>query len=161
MIRNATRSPIALLIFAPLVGLVACGVLELPDGWEEAVPATDFESIEQGAADYDDPELGAVYISGNVDRLEVSHLASFPCTESLEGFQRVEGTQVDLLIQPMDLHPNAVAGSDCAVDIDFAILDLDEGTYHVSLYRRDNDQVDPDMELQLVGEGDSILGFAE
>ncbi len=161
MIRYVTDSPIALLVFAPLVGLVACGTLELPDGWEDAEPASEFESIEQGEADYDDPELGTVHISGNVDRLEVSTLASFPCSDSVEGFQLVDGTQVDLLIQPTDLHPDAVTGSDCAMDIDFAILDLDEGTYRVSLYRRDNDQVDPDMALQLMGEGDAILGFAE
>lgn len=158
------RAPYRFLPTILLIGLgaalCACGP-ELPDGWEEAAAADEFVAEELGAADYEDPDLGAVYISGNLDRLEARYHAAFPCTEDLEGFQRVDGDTVDLLVQPTDLHPDAVAGSDCTFDIDFTLVDLDEGTYHVRMYRRDNDQVDEDLEAVLVGEGDALLGFAE
>ncbi len=148
-----------------LIGLgatmLACGSPELPEGWEDATAADEFVAEELGETDFGDPDMGAVYISGNLDRLEARYHASFPCTEELEGFQRVDGTNVDLLVQPTDLHPDAVAGSDCTFDIDFTLVDLDEGTYHVRLYRRDNDLVDEDLEAELVGEGDALLGFAE
>ena len=161
MIRTFLHSGISLFILTPALGLVACGSPDLPDGWEDALVADEFDSVEQGETDYDDPDMGAVYISGNVDRLEASYYASFPCTEDLEGFQRVDGTHVDLLVQPIDLHPDAVAGSDCTFDIDFVVVGLDEGTYHVRMYRRDNDQVDENLEAVLVGEGDAILGYSE
>ncbi len=152
---------IALFTALLTLGLVACQTAQLPEGWEDAVPADEFESEEIEATDPEDPDLDAVHISGNLDRLEASYRGSFPCTEQLEGFQQVDGTDVDLLVQPEDLHPDAVAGSDCTFDIDFVLTDLDEGTYHVRVYRRDSDQVDPDMEAVLVGEGDALLGFAE
>lgn len=141
--------------------MVACGSPELPEGWEDAAPVDEFTADELGETDYGDPEMGTVYISGNVDRLEVRYHASFPCTEDLEGFQQVDGENVNLLVQPTDLHPDAVAGSDCTFDIDFTVVGLDEGTYHVRLYRRDNELVDEDLETELVGEGDAVLGFDE
>lgn len=159
------RAPHRFFTTTLLIGLAAtmtaCGTAELPEGWEDAAIADEFVADELGQTDYGDPELGAVYISGNLDRLEVRYHASFPCTEDLEGFQRVDGENVDLLVQPTDLHPDAVAGSDCTFDIDFTLVDLDEGTYHVRVYRRDNELVDEDLETELVGEGDALLGFAE
>jgi len=138
-----------------------CGGADLPDGWEDAVEVDEFDVEEVGTTDWDDPDLGAVGILGNVDRLEVSYRAAFPCTQEVEAFQRVSGTDVDILVQPIDLHPEAVAGSDCTLEIDITVLGLDEDTYHVSLYRRDCAEVDEAMEAQLVGEGDAILGYAE
>jgi len=138
-----------------------CGGADLPDGWEGAVAVDEFDAEEVGTTDWDDPDLGAVGILGNLDRLEVSYRAAFPCTQEVEAFQMVSGTDVELLVQPIDLHPGKVAGSDCTLEIDMTVLGLDDGTYHVSLYRRDCAEVDETMEPQLVGEGDAILGFAE
>ena len=45
--------------------------------------------------------------------------------------------------------------------MDLVVVSLDEGTYHVSVFRRDNDQVDPAMEVVLVDEGDVLLGAEE
>lgn len=140
---------------------VGCGGVELPEGWEDALEVDEFDAEEIGETDYDDPDLGAVGIMGNVDRLEVSYRASFPCTQQVEAFQMVSGNDVELLVQPVDLHPDAVAGSDCTQEIAITLTGLDDGTYHVLLHRRDCDQVDEAMEIQLVGEGDAILGYAE
>ena len=149
-----------ILLVSASATLVACGS-DLPDGWDDAVTVDEFAADEIGETDWDDPELDQVHISGNLDRLEAAYLGSFPCTTALEGFQRIDGTDIDLLVQPTDLHPDAVAGSDCTFDIDFTVVGLDEGTYHVAIHRRDSDAVDETMAAVLVGEGDAVLGFAE
>ena len=141
--------------------LVGCPGDQLPEGWEDAQAVDEIAATDRGATDPDDPDLGTVVIGGNVDRLEILYIDSFPCSDELEAHKRVEGADVDILVQPTDLHPDAVAGSDCTLQVDMVVLDLDEGTYHVTVYRRDNDHVDPDLEVVMVGEGDAVLGFAE
>lgn len=159
--RTLERPSMMILLLGLGAAMAACGTPDLPEGWQDAAAADEFVADEIGQTDYEDPEVGAVYISGNLDRLEVRYHASFPCTEDLEGFQRIDGQDVDLLVQPTDLHPDAVAGSDCTFDVDLTVLGLDDGTYHVRVYRRDNELVDEDLEAVLVGEGDAVMGFAE
>ncbi len=160
MDRPLTRFFFTMLFTLAGTTLVACGP-DLPGGWEDAVTVDEFAADEIGETDWEDPELDQVHISGNLDRLEAAYLGSFPCTTDLEGFQRIDGTDIDLLVQPTDLHPGEVAGSDCTFDIDFTVVGLDEGTYHVRVYRRDSDMVDDTLATILVGEADAVLGFAE
>ncbi len=143
-----------------LAALTGCPV-DLPDGWEDATPADELDVEDLGTTDPEDPAVGTAIISGNVDRLEVRYVDSFPCSDDLVAYQQIEGTDVEILVQPADLHPDAVTGSDCTFQVDVTLVDLDEGTYHVGVYRRDSDQVDPAMEAVLVAEGDAVLGFAE
>lgn len=154
----------SLVFAAALAGtwlLAGCPADLLPEGWEDATEVDEIDVTDLGTTDPEDPELDEVHISGNLDRLEVRYTASFPCSDDLRAYQVVEGTDVDILVQPDDLHPDAVTGSDCTTQLQITLVDLSEGTYHVSVFRRDNDQVDQDMETVLVAEGDAVLGFAE
>jgi hypothetical protein len=153
-----------LLLAALVIGLAAltgCPADLLPAGWEDAVPASELQIGDLGTTDPDDADVGTAIISGNVDRLEVRYIDSFPCSDELVAYQQIDGTDVDILVQPADLHPDAVTGSDCTFQVDVTVLDLDEGSYHVTVYRRDSDQVDPEMEAIAVAEGDAVLGFSE
>ena len=158
------HTPRALILVAATAGLwllTGCPGDLFPEGWEDATEVDEIDVTDLGTTDPEDPDVGTIAISGNLDRLEVQYIASFPCSDDLRAYQVVEGTEVDILVQPDDLHPDAVTGSDCTTQLQITLVDMDEGTYHVSVFRRDNDQVDPDMEAVLVAEGDAVLGFAE
>ncbi len=157
----ALRATILTAALASLWVLTGCPTDLFPEGWEEATEVDEMDVTDLGETDPEDPDVGTVAISGNLDRLEVQYIASFPCSDDLRAYQVVEGTDVDILVQPDDLHPDAVTGSDCTTQLQVTLVDLPEGTYQVAVYRRDNDQVDPDMEPVLVAEGEAILGFAE
>ena len=62
--------------------------------------------------------------------------AHFRCEQALEGFARISGGKLGVLVQPVDLIPSAVAGCDCLYDIGIAIEDLKKGSLAVELYRR-------------------------
>lgn len=62
--------------------------------------------------------------------------AHFRCEQDVEGFFRVEGEVLDVLVQPTVMHPVSVAGCDCAYGITFSVEPLAAGTFQATLYRR-------------------------
>lgn len=120
--------------------LLACGP-ELPAGWEDAVPVRDL--LQQ-------PCAGDPYGETN-ERIEVDfdrsvHVdyreAHFRCAQDVEGFARSEDDRLDLLVQPIDMHPTAVAGCDCLYDVSMDVP-ADTIPAEVRLYRRWDDWNDP------------------
>lgn len=117
--------------------LVGCGGADLPEGWQDAEAIEGLTQSECTASAYDEtvkealvatPERGAV-------RLEY-RAAHFRCEQEVEGFVRMAGGRVDVLVQPADMDPGAVAGCDCRYDVGMTLEGLSEGTVSIALYRR-------------------------
>jgi hypothetical protein len=117
--------------------VVGCGGADLPEGWEDAEAIEGLTQSECKAGVSEDtvqealvatPERGAVHIEYRA--------AHFRCDQGVEGFVRTAGGRVDVLVQPVDMDPGAVAGCDCRYDIDMAIKGLSKGAVAVELYRR-------------------------
>ena len=128
---------------AALLG-VGCGGADLPEGWEDAEAIEGLTQSECKASAYDEtvkeslvatPERGAV-------RLEYG-AAHFRCHQEVEGFVRIAGDRVDVLVQPEDMDPGGVAGCDCRYDVGMAIKGLNKGAVTVELYRRWDNINDP------------------
>jgi hypothetical protein len=61
--------------------------------------------------------------------------AHFRCAQDVEGFVKRGGDAIDLLVQPIDMAPDAVAGCDCLYDISMSVP-APKGDYSLTLYRR-------------------------
>ncbi|WP_438013794.1 hypothetical protein WMF18_22980 [Sorangium sp. So ce315] len=116
---------------------IGCGGADLPEGWEDATAIEGLTQSECKASAYDEtvketlaatPERGAV-------RLDYG-AAHFRCDQEVEGFVRIAGGKMDVLVQPVDMDPGAVAGCDCRYDIGMTIEGLSKGAVAVELYRR-------------------------
>ncbi|AUX34148.1 hypothetical protein SOCE836_063160 [Sorangium cellulosum] len=115
---------------------VGCGA-DLPEGWEDAEAIEGLTQSECTASAYDTtvketlaatPERGAVHIDYGAGH--------FRCAQEVEGFVRIAGGKVGVLVQPVDMDPSAVAGCDCRYDIGMTIKGLSKGAVAVDLYRR-------------------------
>jgi len=127
------------------------GPADLPSGWGSADRISDLTQTEcegdpygdTGSGDYD--ERGT--FTAGVGSLEVVYDdAHFRCAQDVEGFARRSGRTLDVLVQPIDMDPDPVAGCDCLYTVTMEITDLPAGDYAVSLSRRwdnINDDNDP------------------
>ena len=160
--RSATIPTTSAVIGVLFLMVPGCLALVLPEGWEEAIQADSFRWEELGTVDSVEwAGFGTMQLFGNYDSIDVNYQDSFPCTEQLRAFVRVDGEQIDLLVQPVDLHPSAVAGSNCVMEMTVHAPDLEQGRYSIALYRRDNDVVDPDMAVRLVDEDRVYVSMEE
>jgi hypothetical protein len=136
---------------APLLALLACGP-DLPDGWSDAQRVTSLTQTEcltgSPYEGYDERVEGDLSVSP----LQVAlREARFRCAQDVAGFYRLAGTGVDVLVQPIDMNPRAVAGCDCLYDIDIALrLEVDLAPERVTVYRR-SDNLSAPNEPVLIG----------
>ena len=153
-----TRLP-ALLLLALVTIAVGCRPWppEMPESWEDAESVDSFQVDDLGTTNFGNPALGTMTIAANPVRLEVVYVDSFPCGQEVEAFKLVGSERVDLLVQPLDLHPDVVSGSDCALDMEIVVTGLADGTWDVALYRRDSDAVDEEMLVRLVDYGEALI----
>jgi hypothetical protein len=80
--------------------------------------------------------LTAAHAAGE-GRLRVEYLdAHFRCDQRVTAFAKVTGSNVDVLVQPVDMSPSAVAKCDCLYNIAFEVPRLAAGTYEVTIHRR-------------------------
>ena len=141
-----------------LVALACCGALalcagcapDLPAGWEDA---TAIDSLTQSACDGNPYENFDERVEGDISSspLMVQYReAHFRCEQPVEGFYRVVGGAVDVLVQPEDLDPGAVAGCDCLYDIDMSFsLEVDLAPERLTLYRRWDNLNDPNEPVEV------------
>lgn len=128
-----------------LVALACSGATDLPKGWKSAKPIRDFTQTECSGSDGDSGgtgddvgeadtrmELTPGPRSLRIDWLEVG----FRCAQEVEGFVKHGESTIDMLIQPVDLTPDAVAGCSCIYDLTMQLHDLTPGDYEVSIYER-------------------------
>jgi hypothetical protein len=61
--------------------------------------------------------------------------AHFRCVQDVEAFAKRSEHALDVLVQPIDLHPRAVATCDCLYDMSTRLESM-SGTQDIALYRR-------------------------
>lgn len=117
-----------------LLTLVGCGA-DLPEGWEDAVPIADLVQHECAGNPYEDyDERVEVEF---IEPVEVAYReAHFRCEQDVEAFARIDGTVLGVLVQPVDLHPNAVPDCDCLYDVTMRVAEFEGVPSEVGLWRR-------------------------
>ncbi|MBN1337304.1 MAG: hypothetical protein JXB39_15200 [Deltaproteobacteria bacterium] len=133
------------IVYVTLLGLLVACAPDLPAGWEDAEGIEDFTQDECGGSPYDTGWESTVEANADNPGLRVvGDDLHFRCEQDVEGFYRVDGTAVDVLVQPVDMNPGLVAGCDCLYRVEASIPEEPPAT--VTLYRRWdnlNDENDP------------------
>lgn len=116
--------------------IAACGpAVDLPEGWEGAVGIEDFIQYACDGSPSDDGWTSTVTATAIQPGLRViGNDLPFRCEQEVEGYYRVDGEAVDLLVQPVDMDPEEVAACDCLVEVEAGVPEEPPAT--VSLYRR-------------------------
>jgi hypothetical protein len=108
---------------------------DLPPDWQGAARIEHFEQFECSSSAYDGPKE-SIEATAAAKAIEVVvHFAHFRCEQTVEGYLRPREGRFDVLIQPVDMSPKAVAMCDCLYEIalDFA---ASTGVYDVTIHRR-------------------------
>lgn len=142
------------LIAGIAAGALGCeddGSYDLPAGWEGARHVAIFLGPEGESCAEDAPleeGLSAGLRDGRV-RLVYEH-GTYSCAEDHEAFVRERAGGFDVLLQPVEMHPDALAGCMCNYR---ARLEVGAGAAgaEVSLYRRNNYEVEADPQPALIG----------
>ena len=126
--------PCAFIACAFVLG--ACSSNNLPSGWENATRAMNFvqEACPNSGMEFSNERASFSGRTGGID-VDYQH-AHFRCEQDVEGFFKTAGDTVDILVQPIDMHPGSVAGCDCGYDITFIVEPVSAGTMQTTLYRR-------------------------
>ncbi len=136
---------IAWLALLALLGGCDPDIPDLPWSWEDAEDIEDFTQDECEGSVYDDGWESTVDATADDPGLRVvGDSMPFRCDQEVEGFYRVSGSQVGVLIQPVDMDPDKVAGCDCLYRVEAGIPADPPAT--VTLYWRhdnQNDENDP------------------
>jgi hypothetical protein len=128
-----------------LVFALACSAepaSPLPVGWELAREISDFT---QGACLDDgsqEPGSIGVFIQ-NATAFVTWARVSFRCDQPLTAYARF-GTMIDVLVQPVDLHPDAPARCDCLYTLDFA-FEVDSDVERFNFYIRHDEHAGPTL----------------
>jgi hypothetical protein len=152
-ISNFLAFPTAVLAF----GLNGCATdsettRDLPSGWQDAERVTDLVQVECVDSALDSANETATFEPG-IDSLKVDYReAHFRCEQAVEGFYKVEGRALDILVQPVEMHPSAVAGCDCLYGITFSIKPLSTDAVQATLYRRWDDWNEPNNPVKIASE---------
>lgn len=125
-----------------VLSLGACA--SLPAGWEDATSIADFTQAECSGSPYEEyDERAEATVADGAVTVEVSQ-SHFRCEQDVEGFYRMDGDTLQVLVQPVDMNPRIVAGCDCLYDLNMTV-DVDAS--EVEVFRRwddlndDNDPV--------------------
>jgi len=120
---------------ALLAAMTACGP-DLPPAWEGADPVPDLVQRPCSGSPYEGFDE-RVDVTSGAGRVEVAlRETPFRCAQDVEAFARRRERSLDLLVQPIDMHPSVVAGCDCLYDIDLTVHDVPSGGLTVSVWRR-------------------------
>jgi hypothetical protein len=109
---------------------------DLPDGWDKAARVKGFAQEKCPGSDMDFTGESATFAGGVGNIGVVYQDAHFRCEQNAEGFFKVEGDAVDMLVQPLDMDPKSTAGCDCAYTITFLVEPVPAGAHPTTLYRR-------------------------
>jgi hypothetical protein len=121
--------------FAWVCVVGACSSDELPQGWGNATPVKNLvQAVCAGSMEFSNEHASFTGGSGSigVDYQE----AHFRCEQDVYGVFKVGNAAVEILVQPIDMHPEAVAGCDCGYNITFLVEPVPSGTMQTTLYRR-------------------------
>jgi hypothetical protein len=131
--RSLVLLPSAFLVL--IGGACSSDSADLPQGWEGARHAKNLvQEVCPSSMDFSDE--GAAF-TGGAGNIGVDYRqAHFRCEQDVEGFFKTAGGGVDILVQPIDMHPAAVAACDCGYNITFVVDPVPAGTMLTTLYRR-------------------------
>jgi len=102
------------------LGIVGCA--DLPEGFEGAERIEDLVQEDCGESPLDEGFVEAVAVSRDGEGLRVTYdPVHFRCAQSIEGYWVQSGSTVEVLLQPMDMRPNAVAACDCGYRIEGSV----------------------------------------
>ena len=129
--------------------LVGCGA-DLPEGWEDAEPVSALEQRACEGSPYDTGVVADVEADLAADPLEVEATnVQFRCAQDVEGFWKQSGDTVEVLVQPIDLHPRSVAACDCLYDLSIVVGSPERPPSAVVLWRRWDDLNDPNPPVEV------------
>lgn len=109
---------------------------DLPTGWAGALQVSDLIQVECATGTMDFANESATFTTGASSLAVAYEEAHFRCEQDVEGFYKIANDALDILVQPIDMHPDAVAGCDCPYGITFTVKPLEAGTLQATLYRR-------------------------
>jgi len=124
---------------ACVVVLGACssgGSTDLPESWSGAASVKTLVQEECPGSDLMFSDEGASFTGGTRSIGVVYQDAHFRCEQKVEAFSKTAGDAVDILVQPIDMDPKAVAMCDCGYKITFTVEPVAAGTHTTTLYRR-------------------------
>ena len=127
-----------------------CASADLPAGWEDAERIEGLSQAPCGSSALlpDRPDEALRWQSAET-RLDIAYdHAHFRCEQEVQGFLRKAGERLDVLVQPVDMDPGAVAGCDCLYDISMQIP-LARGAYSLSLFRRWDNLNNPNPPVEI------------
>lgn len=134
-----------LLVVASL-WLGGCGP-DLPQGWNGAESVDALTQSQCQGSPYEGTH--DEHIEGSMENSPVTvayRFAHFRCEQEVEAFYRLVGDGVEVLVQPVDMDPSAVAACDCLYDIDFELrLEADLAPTSLTLLRRWDHQGGDDL----------------
>ena len=125
---------------------------DLPSGWAGAERVADLVQVECSDGGFDFSNETATFRPGDASVVVDYEEAHFRCEQTVEGFFKLDGSALDILVQPVDMHPSAVAGCDCAYGIQFTIKPLASGAVQTTLYRRWDDLNEPNEPVTIATE---------
>jgi hypothetical protein len=125
-----------------LLALPAACAPDLPWRWEDAEGIDDFTQEECEGSIYDTGWESTVDATADDPGLHVvGDNLPFRCDQEVEGFYRMNGTQVAVLVQPVDMDPEKVAMCDCLYTVEAGIPE--DPPASVTLYWRHDNQNEP------------------
>ena len=121
---------------------------DLPKGWDGASRVTQF--VQEVCAGSENFANERAAFTGDVNAVSISYEeAHFRCEQDVEGYFKTTDDTLDILVQPIDMHPTAVAGCDCGYNITFTVTSLSAGTRQTTLYRRWDAMNEPNDPVQI------------
>ncbi len=133
------------LVFAlSLAILGGCGP-DLPAGWEDAEPVVSLVQSEcEGSPLEAFDERVSADLEGSPLRVEAFE-THFRCAQDVEAFFRTSGSEIDVLVQPVDMNPANLAACDCLYDLEIAVTSPSSAPARVEVFRRwDSESGDSD-----------------
>jgi hypothetical protein len=124
----------------------ALACTRVPPEWRDASQAANVHQSDcvGTLADLDQGRRERIEVRGETGALHVDYLdAHFRCEQRVTAYVKVAGVKVDVLVQPIEMHPASVAKCDCLYNIAIDVPRLAAGVYEVTLQRRSDDRQTP------------------
>jgi len=133
-------------------GLGGCGsdaeTPDLPAGWDGAVRATNFVQHDCAGSALAEHNERASFRPRDASLDILYEDAHFRCEQDVEGFYKNSGDTLDMLVQPVDMHPSSVTRCDCLYMITFTIPPF-AGSRRATLFRRWDDLNEPNDPVEI------------
>jgi hypothetical protein len=128
---------------------------DLPAGWENAERVSNLIQLDCAGSALEEHDERATFqpSDGSLDvRYEDAH---FRCEQEVEGFYKDSGDTLDILVQPIEMHPSSPVRCDCLYEITLTIEPL-AGSRQATLFRRWDDLNEPNDPVEIASEAVAV-----